>query len=163
MDAAGSLLDSPIVLVSLVDRHADVLALAWTAYAALTVEGTQRQEASPTTILGYYLTHPGELFSVLFSTWTSTSLLVGYWRMFVGVLGWLDTPRDAFVYPVFALSFAALTVVSVQSRKDLVLGPAHLSLIAAAVLATGLMFVRFLATYTVHPSPIVEAIQGRYF
>lgn len=140
-----------------------VLALTWTAYATLTVHGTQIQDTDSITILTHYFTHFGELCSVLFATWTSEALLLGYWRMFVGVLGCLDTPLDPIVYPIFALSFAVLAAVSVQTRKALIVDLAHLSLAVAAVLATVLMFVLFLATYTMYPSPTVEAIQGRYF
>lgn len=141
------------------------ICVAWTLFAALTAEGfgIRIQPISPGGILLYYLSHIGEFFSVMYSTLASGTLLLSYWRMFVGVLGWIDTPLDWAVYWTFAIAFAALGIISVQTSIKVLLSPARLSLALGAVLSTMLLFLTFLLTFTMHPANFIGAIQGRYF
>jgi hypothetical protein len=142
-----------------------VFAIAWTVFAALTVEGQgiRIQYISPARLASYYLMHMDELLSVLYSTLSSGTLLLSYWRMFVGVLGWIDTPLDWFVYWAFAVALAALAVTTAQANPKILLSPTRVALAIAAVSSTVLLFLIFLVTFTLHPANFIGAIQGRYF
>ncbi len=142
-----------------------VFAIAWTVFAAITVEGQgiRIQYISPARLASYYLMHLDELFSVMYSTLSSGTLLLSYWRMFVGVLGWIDTPLDWFVYWAFAVALAALAVTTAQVNPKILLSPTRVALAIAAVSSTVLLFLIFLVTFTLHPANFIGAIQGRYF
>ena len=144
------------------------LSISWVVFSVLTVKGMNSSGISPLGVLSYYLTHIGAFFSVIFSTITNSAILLGNWNMFVGILGWQDTPLDSNVYPAFAVLLAGLGAVSLQTSKDILLERAHISLAIAAILSTLLLLVLFLATYTLHPTTfhpgkVVDSIRGRYF
>jgi len=139
-----------------------LLSVSWVAFAALTVKGIETLGISPVGVLFYYLTHIGSFFSVIFSTITNRAILLGNWNMFVGILGWQDTPLDAKIYLAFAFLLGAAGIVSLQVHRDILLERTHISLAIAAVLSTLLLLVLLLTTYTFHPAKVVDAIRGRY-
>jgi len=142
-----------------------VLCLGWTVFAALTIDGAgmRIQYISPARLLFHYLTHLGELLSVISATLTSGTLLLGYWRMFVGVLGWIDTPLDWAAYWAFAATLLALAITAAQTDIRMLASPARVALALGAFLSTGLLFLIFLVTFTLYPANFIGAIQGRYF
>lgn len=121
------------------------------------------QYISPARLLSYYLTHLDELLSVIFATLTSGTLLLSYWRMFVGVLGWIDTPLDWAVYWAFAAALLALAITAAQTNIRVLVSPARVSLALGAIFSTVLLFLIFLVTFTLYPANFIGAIQGRYF
>jgi uncharacterized membrane protein len=83
--------------------------------------------------------------------------------MFIGVLGWLDTPLDLYVYIVFGVLFLAITAISVQRSKAYWVDRGTLPLMFTAVVSTLLTFILELLTWTPYVSETIEGIQGRYF
>jgi hypothetical protein len=70
------------------------LSLGWIIFALTTVhgQGAITQDISSSEIIRYYEFHPVTFLDVVFRTLTDAATLQGYWLMFVGVLGWMDTP-----------------------------------------------------------------------
>jgi uncharacterized membrane protein len=154
---------SPIYIISFFAVFA--LSLAWTAFALSTVhgQGAIAQETSAADIVRFYVVHPGAFLGVIFRTLTKGSVLRGYWQMFVGVLGWLDTPIGVIAYVVFAIELTAIFVVSISIGSLRSLNTGHLALACTTGAATLLLFLVALSAWTIHPATVIEGVQGRYF
>jgi uncharacterized membrane protein len=139
------------------------LSAAWTIYALETVKGVPPRELTTIEIIKYYLGRPASFVRVFFDTITSGSMLKSYWSMFVGVLGWLDTPLGSEIYAGFGILFAMLGILSLGRKPASVLKKGSISLACGAVCSLLLMYFVFLVTYDPHPAKIIEGIQGRYF
>ena len=139
------------------------LSSAWTIYALETVKGVLPRELTTIEIIQYYLFRPASFVHVFINTITNGSVLEGYWRMFVGVLGGLDTPLGSEIYVGFGFLFAALVILSLGRKPASVLMNGSIALACGALCSLLLMFFAFLVTYTPHPAKMIEGIQGRYF
>ena len=138
-----------------------VLSTSWILYALATVKGLPTRDLSTTQIMEYYLLQPLSLLQVFFATITNGVIVEGYWNMFVGILGWLDTPLGSEVYIAFAILFGLLAALSIQRRWRVSRG--SLALIAAAVCSALLMFFIELVTFNPHPAKVIDYLHGRYF
>jgi uncharacterized membrane protein len=141
------------------------LSLMWIGIAMTTVRGKGAiiQEMSSADIVKYYLTHPGAFSGVVLRTLTDGDILNGYWRMFVGILGWLDTPIGSVAYVVFAIELVAIVVASSSVTSLQSLNSGHLALACAASAAMALLLLVALSAWTIHPATVIRGIQGRYF
>ena len=140
------------------------LSLAWIAFTLMTIKGAMpTRELSTIDTAKYYLTNPGSLFQIFFDTFRNGDILKSYWAMFVGVLGYLDTPLDSYLYAMFGLLLFMLAVISVQRDKASLFNFANLSLSCSAVLSLVFVFLIELLTWTPYPAKVIEGIQGRYF
>ena len=141
------------------------LSLAWIMFVLTTVhgQGAITQATSSSEIIKYYVTHPHAYFGAVFRTLTDPSTVRGYWQMFVGVLGWLDTPIGFFAYLAFAIELLAILMVSNSAVSFRSLTYAHLALVCAAAAALLLLFLVGLSAWTPFPATLIEGIQGRYF
>lgn len=86
-----------------------------------------------------------------------------YWTMFVGVLGWVDTPLGSADYLVFGILLLGLAAISIQIRKSAFLGQDVLALVAGSVASLFLIFFIQLVSWTPHPAQVIVGVQGRYF
>ena len=139
------------------------LAFAWIAFALATVKGMSTHQASTMNVAEYYLLHPGSLFRAFSNTLGNAAILRSYWEMFVGVLGWLDTPLDAEVYFLFAVLILASAIVQVAHGTASSVNLGHLLLSCSAVLAFVATFVIELLVWAPYPARVITGIQGRYF
>jgi uncharacterized membrane protein len=90
-------------------------------------------------------------------------MLASYWRMFVGTLGWLDTPLASNAYLIFAGLFCALAAILLPRHRNHFLSSGSLSLTFAAISSFILLYLIELVMWTPHPATIVQGVQGRYF
>jgi uncharacterized membrane protein len=140
-----------------------ILSIGWISFALHSVKGLPNLGLSTTELAIYYAARPGAFLQVLFNTITNGQTLRAYWIMFVGLLGWLDTPLDSAAYGAFAVSLAVFSFVCFDHRRTTLLGLGHLALVASNVLSVLLMFFIELVTWTPHPAMTIGGIQGRYF
>lgn len=140
-----------------------ILSVMWIFYITFTVRGFQSQDMAPFEILLYYLSRPDELYSVIISTLTNGPLLSSYWRMFIGILGWLDTPLDHATYVALTIMLAALALLSLRTDRETLFRRPNRALLAGVAISISLLFALFLVTGTLHPAKFIGGIQGRYF
>ncbi|NIF77438.1 DUF2142 domain-containing protein [Paraburkholderia sp. Cy-641] len=135
-------------------------ALAWILQALGVVNMAHVRTMTTGQVVSMYAHHPIQLAAVFVRTLTDMNHLDFYWKSFVGMLGWLDTPMP---HTIYALSAAALIVTAAISFSAGVNRLARWLPILCAVLAIGLAFVAMLITWTEQPARYIEGVQGRYF
>lgn len=140
-----------------------VLSIAWIAYALATVKGVPPRQASTQEIIQYYLIGHGSFARVLFATVTNVEILKSYWRMFVGVVGWIDLPLGSGVYVGFAILLLALAAICVGVRPRSTILKGTTPLLCSVIASVLLLFFLFLVTYNQHPTNFIDGIEGRYF
>lgn len=139
-----------------------LLSVGWLLFTLLTVKGYIGVEGqTPTQIAKFYATRPITLIRVLISTLTDGGLLTEYWKGFVGVLGWSDTPLDAGVYIAFGVLYLSLVLISVKRPSAICFGGKYM--IACVALSTLFLFLIFLVSFTPQPAVVVQWVQSRYF
>lgn len=142
-----------------------MLSVAWIIYALITVKGMPVRDLTTIQIIQYYVSHPVDLVHVLYSTLKNTDILLSYLHMFVGVLGWLDTPLPRFIYIACFVLLILLACVSFRKEKihDEKLRISSILLTSLTVLSIVFLFLILLVSWTKHPAVFIEGIQGRYF
>lgn len=140
------------------------LALTWIVFSLKTVHGQGAivQKTGSSSIISYYVIHPNEFLSVIVRTFTESGILMLWWRMFVGVLGWVDTPISPAAYIVFSIELVAIAVVSNPPGALKSLKAFHFALFCASVCSALLLFLVALSAWTGHPATFIERMQGRY-
>lgn len=141
-----------------------IAVLVWLILAIKTTVDLRVVIAAPTSeIIFFYLKNPLTFFNVLLSTLYDKSLLIGYCRSFLGVLGWLDTSFTTNTYYFFlaCLVLVGLLTVSVKSIKSNWVPRALLIVLSFA--SSLLIFFALLVTWTPHPASTILGVQGRYF
>ena len=137
--------------------------LAWILFALKTVQGMPPRQLSTIDTISYYLGDIGAFVHVLFATITNGAIINNYWNMFIGVLGWADTPLGTSVYAAFGVLFATLAFVSLQRQKAYLLTTGSVALVCGAAMSLFLLFVVLLVAWSPHPARAIEGMQGRYF
>jgi len=84
-----------------------------------------------------------------------------YWTSFVGILGWLDTLLQPWVYAAAGYGLGALFVIGLITGRTR-LAPLICCLIATLASAV-LIFATLYADWTPVGAPVVQGVQGRYF
>ena len=140
------------------------LSSCWILFALATVhgKGAIAQDTSSTDIIKYYVLHPVHFAAVVLRTLTDAQMLRGYWEMFVGVLGYLDTPLGSAAYTILAIEFLAIAISSNSVLSLRFSNKGHLTLAFAAGASLLLLFLVALSAWTIHPATEVQGIQGRY-
>ena len=138
-------------------------ALSWIFYATVCVKGGLPNQLSPLENSLYYLSHPTDLALVVLNTFGNRDILTSYWAMFIGVLGWLDTPLDSYLYVSFLAILPGLFVLSVVRDRLSLLMPARLSLAVVSLVSFSLIFILELVAWTPFPAKVIDGVQGRYF
>ena len=82
--------------------------------------------------------------------------------MFVGVLGWLDTPLGSDVYVSYGVLLFIFAAISFQRNITCLVNWRHIFLILVALASAFLLFIMMLASWTTHLSHVIKGIQGRY-
>jgi uncharacterized membrane protein len=139
------------------------LSLAWILFAFVSVKGMPSREIGALDTVRHYLLHPISLCQIIINTLCNSDILIWYWSMFVGVLGWVDTPLDSYVYIAFGILLLTLAALSIQRDRDSWGDRKNLWLLGVAVLSLALTFLLMLLTYTPSGSSVIQGIQGRYF
>jgi uncharacterized membrane protein len=143
-----------------------VLSISWIVYVLKTVKDGGLIHGVGTLALdiaSYYFEHAGALVKVFFATLSNVDILATHWRMFVGVLGWIDTPLASGVYIAFAVLATGLIVISCPRNTNQLLRGGSLPLTCCAVLSLILLHLIALAMWTPHPATVISGVQGRYF
>ena len=152
--------DSSFLFSALV---ASILTFAWDLYGLVTVHGLTERQMTTAQITIYYIGHIPQLLHVLISTVTNKHLLIWYWEMFIGVLGWHDAPLGTWVYVAYGILFAVLLATCVERNRRRLWSIESSWLICTVGLSTFLLFFILLVAWTNHPATVVAGIQGRYF
>ncbi|WP_435004600.1 DUF2142 domain-containing protein [Xanthomonas arboricola] len=140
-----------------------VFVVAWTLFTVKTTVypagGRQLDHAGR---LLHFVSHPGELFSILYATWTDMGRMSFYSVSFIGVLGWLDTPFSPGFYKFAAIALFAVIALSLNLdgwRGQALPRSALVVICAGSILMT---FLALLVQWTDPASPTVDGVQGRY-
>lgn len=141
-----------------------MLSISWTVYVMRAVKGAASVRGiTPLDVASYYFEHVGTLVKVFFVTFSNGDTLAMYWRSFVGVLGWLDTPLASGVYIAFAVLVAVLVLILCPRDRKQFLEGRNLSLTCSVALSLILLFLIALVMWTPHPATVINAVMGRYF
>lgn len=159
---------APVVLLVRRDRRAltasiigALLAVGWIAYATShTVDLRWPRSVTSKEAAAYYLHHSIDMVAAIWRTVTDPDTYHSYFRMFIGVLGWLDRPMPEVTYSVAGAFLLVASVLSFSRRVDAI---ARTILLLAAVSAVLLTFIALLVTWTELNAPVIIGVQGRYF
>ena len=138
-------------------------AASWILIAVKTVRSEFPGLGSSGTVAIHYLISPLSLLQVIKATFTDREMLRYYWSSFIGLLGWNETPLDAFVYDAWGLSLILLAIISFQTNRDGLLSVGSLSLAVATTICLFLIFFIELCVATPQPAVEIFGVQGRYF
>jgi uncharacterized membrane protein len=139
-------------------------AVAWSVLSALTTLTNFGAQvgADPAAQLALLAHNPLSAVPVL---WRSVSeQWPAYIDIFVGTLGWLDTPLPAWYHRLAWLALAAGALAAMLGRSPAPAMPGRRLLVAAALLlsAVGLFAAQYI-TWTAPGFPTVQGVHGRYF
>jgi uncharacterized membrane protein len=141
-----------------------VLSISWIVYVLTAVKGVlPDSEITPLEVASYYFVHVGALVKVFFVTLSNGDILATYYRSFVGVLGWFDTPLASGVYIAFAALMAGLVIIVCPRDRGQFLRGGSLSLMCSGALSLILLHLIALAMWTPHPATVIHGVLGRYF
>lgn len=141
-----------------------VFVLGWTAVTIkTTVYAPGPRDADHAARLMHYLTHPSELWHMLWVTWSHPVRMSEYWESFLGVLGWLDIGFPASFYLWAGTAFLATVAASVATGAWRSLALARTLLVVVCFSAILLTFLALLVQWTEPGSRLIEGVQGRYF
>jgi uncharacterized membrane protein len=85
-----------------------------------------------------------------------------YWLQLIGILGWLDTWLQVWVYPVVTVALAAACLVPLEAERSTALRIALVSALTAFAYWLAIYLIFFVA-WTPIAAIEVEGVQGRYF
>ncbi|WP_421569120.1 DUF2142 domain-containing protein [Stenotrophomonas sp. PD6] len=140
-----------------------VFVLAWTLFTVkTTVYPTGGRQLDHAGRLLHFLSHPGELASILLATWTDRGRMSFYAVSFVGVLGWLDTPFGPAFYKLTGAALVAIVALSVNIEGWRTHAMPRLALVLVCVGSILMTFLALLVQWTDPASPTVDGVQGRY-
>lgn len=108
---------------------------------------------------GFIIEHPRSFLNRIFLTFLNYQ---EYWRSYVGVLGWLDTPLPGYVYPIYFIVALILSILDGQQEFP-INWIQKMVLVGISLLITVIVMVFMFLTWTPLKSEIVEGLQGRYF
>jgi uncharacterized membrane protein len=129
---------------------------AWTIFS-MKVAGVDMNGADPSVQVRYIFRHPFDIVPIAGRTLREFS--GGYFREFIGVLGWLDTVLPGWFIRGAGVALAA-SVLGVCASNP---GPRSWLPLAIAVLGSGAIFGAQYITWTRPLAPFVDGVQGRYF
>jgi uncharacterized membrane protein len=138
-------------------------AISWIVFVTASVKGLPPRSLSTIGIAEFYFTHPAELLAVLVNTFRDRDVLSSYWATFIGVLGYLDTPLDTFVYVTFCFAFISLLVSSIPGKRNRHWSTPSAMLACTAGLSFVLIFLLELFSWSPFPTNFIDGVQGRYF
>ena len=143
-----------------------IIAIAWSALTGgdaaawrMVTDTNSLEQFSITWKISFMIAHPLHFPKVALTNFRD---IVELWRQLIGVLAWLDTPLQPWVYPVLS----AMLLVSFIEPTDASL-PVRRRILVAAVLTIffywlALALIFFMALTPID-SPNVSGLQGRYF
>ena len=141
-----------------------ILVLAWIGIASShTVDHRVPSSISSSQVALAYLSDPGSLVQVIWSTLNDAATLRGWFSSFLGMLGWLTAPFPGRTY-IYLL--AALLVIGALSFSfEHIKRHRNLNLLFFFITGCSVFLILFamLTTWTPYPSPVIIGVQGRYF
>lgn len=141
-----------------------MVSAGWTGYALTHTVDTRVERAYSTgELLLHYAARPGTFFRMVFDSVANSDAWEGYWKSYIGILGWLDTWLPAWSYDVLWIGLALCAVASLLAVKPGEALAARALLVAAAAACASLVFLALLVTWTPHPATTIQGVQGRYF
>lgn len=139
-------------------------AVGWTLFALKTTLDTRiPREFTTGQLIRRYVGHPDQFFQIVYATLTDPAIWDYYTKLFIGILGWLDTPLPLASYPRLWWGLGACAALSVSVATIRHDGWARLWLLVLAAGSILLIFFALLVTWTPHPAVHVQGVQGRYF
>ncbi len=139
-------------------------AIGWTMWTAIAVQTALTLPGSgidPEQQLAWLMAHPLQLFSIAVETLKNNH--DPYAHMFIGVLGWLDTPMPETFYPAAWTMLAIAVALSLSRGLSTPWRWAPAAGLLAALAGFGLVHGALYLTWTPIGGPIVHGVQGRYF
>lgn len=136
----------------------------WTLFSiksTIYLYGPIRESTSD--IIIYYLLNPIQFFQVVWQTFLDNALREFYWKSFLGILGWLDTPFQDWYYTAFAFILSMVAILTISLRHIRSEWPQRLLLLFVSTISILFIFFALLVTWTPHPAQIISGVQGRYF
>jgi uncharacterized membrane protein len=136
--------------------------LGWLRFSALSLNAQSMNELQTPTSDGliFVMLHPQVAAPIFWQT--AITHTPAQLRMFIGILGWLDTPLPAWVYPVY---FALLVFIAIfEPHPRIFLSLFERVWVAGMAFAAGLvMMAAFFYPDVTVGNGIVGLIQGRYY
>jgi uncharacterized membrane protein len=132
----------------------------WTAMVNhLFIPRYSPEPAPPVSQLAYIMGHP-----LIFLNAIADTLLLNYqdyWRMFIGRLGWLDTPLPHWLTASYSIVLVGAALLDHRPGLELVVWQkAGLAVVASSTVL--LMYTALYLQWNTVGSPIIEGVQGRY-
>lgn len=136
---------------------------AWVVFALASTRFPQLAGMSAVDKLLAYASEPSRLVEVLWTTASTPSVIEFYWRSFVGVLGWLDTPLDDAVYVTWALLMAMALAWTLAIADWSRFAWPNLLMLVMGCASAALVPLLLLLMWTPFDAAVVDGVQGRYF
>lgn len=138
--------------------------LGWTLFAIkTTVDQRVAIGESTSGIIYFYLFNPDRFFSVVWQTLINTDLQGFYFRSFLGILGWLDSPFPDRYYGYLGAMLAAIAFFSFSLQGVKCDWPQRLLLLFVSLVSIVFILFALLVTWSPHPAQLISGVQGRYF
>lgn len=135
----------------------------WSYYSISNVIDTRIQR--PIDTIGtfkIFLHDPSVFLKPFFNTLTIEHLIDWYYKPFIGVLGFLDTPLPTWLYQIATL-FLFITLIILALKQSFLMNSHKVMLLAIITTSSILTFFLLWLSWTNMSSDIIEGVQGRYF
>jgi uncharacterized membrane protein len=136
----------------------------WTLFAikaTVYLDGPIRESTSD--IIIYYLNNPLGFIQVIWQTLLDDALRDFYWKSYLGILGWLDTPFENWYYTAFGLTLSVVVLLTISFGDIRTDWSQRLLLLFVSIISVLFIFFALLVTWSPHPAQLIFGIQGRYF
>jgi uncharacterized membrane protein len=123
-------------------------------------KGVPMEQFEVTWKLGFMLEHPLHFPKAALENFKYSFDL---WQQLIGVLGWLDTPLQPWVYPTLSGMLAVCFLVPTDASRSIRLRTATIALMTIVVCYWLALNLIFFLVWTPIDSNAVSGLQGRYF
>jgi uncharacterized membrane protein len=140
-----------------------LLTVYWILFASSHVSGFDNWASSGLNPVVDFSIDISRICSVFFNTITNPEIIGSYFKSFVGVLGWLDSPLESYQYAIISILILLIIAIHLLITKNTYLNLPNAIIFTAAVSSFLLIFLLLLFTATNKSSLVIEGLQGRYF
>jgi len=135
----------------------------WSTYVFINVKGAITRDVSSSEMLAYYLSHPFIFVKVFINTILNYDLVRYYWKMFVGVIGWLDTFFSNYLYIFYLFIFLVVFIIGIKNLISKKIEKWRIGFFLSLPCSFFLMYFMIAVVWSDPKMEFIDGVQGRYF